>query len=130
MIEVQEALDLIDRFTSRSKSVKRPVNASLNGLVLAEEVFSTVNLPEFRQSSMDGYAINGVSDNYQVIGEVPAGSSDTFEIKPGEAVRIFTGARVPDSADRVRASSAPLRRECRIEQVPVRSAYSHGRSSA
>ena len=101
MIEVQEALDLIDRFTSRSKSVKRPVNASLNGLVLAKEVFSTVNLPEFRQSSMDGYAINGVSDNYQVIGEVPAGSSDTFEIEPGEAVRIFTGARVPDSADRV-----------------------------
>jgi len=101
MIEVQEALDLIDRFTSRSKSVRRPVDASLNGLILAEEVFSTVNLPEFRQSSMDGYAIKGISDNYQIIGEVPAGSINTFEIKSGEAVRIFTGARVPDSADRV-----------------------------
>ena len=101
MIEVQEALDLIDRFTSRSKSVRRPVDASLNGLILADEVFSTVNLPEFRQSSMDGYAINGIADNYQIIGEVPAGSSNTFEIKSGEAVRIFTGARVPDSADRV-----------------------------
>lgn len=101
MIEVQEALDLIDRFTSRSKSVRRSVDAGLNGLILAEDVFSTVNLPEFRQSSMDGYAINGVSDNYQIIGEVPAGSSNTFEIKSGEAVRIFTGARVPDSADRV-----------------------------
>lgn len=101
MIEVQEALDLIDRFTSRSKSVRRSVDADLNGLILAEDVFSTVNLPEFRQSSMDGYAINGVSDNYQIIGEVPAGSSNTFEIKSGEAVRIFTGARVPDSADRV-----------------------------
>jgi len=101
MIEVQEALDLIDRFTSRSKSVRRPVDASLNGLILAEEVFSTVNLPEFRQSSMDGYAINGIADNYQIIGEVPAGSSNTFEIRSGEAVRIFTGARVPDSADRV-----------------------------
>ena len=101
MIEVQEALDLIDRFTSRSKSVRRSVDASLNGLILAEQVFSTINLPEFRQSSMDGYAINGVSDNYQIIGEVPAGSSNTFEIKSGEAVRIFTGARVPDSADRV-----------------------------
>jgi len=101
MIEVQEARDLIDRFTSRSKSVRRPVDASLNGLILAEEVFSTVNLPEFRQSSMDGYAINGIADNYQIIGEVPAGSSNTFEIRSGEAVRIFTGARVPDSADRV-----------------------------
>ena len=101
MIEVQEALDLIDRFTSRSKSVRRSVDAVLNGLILAEDVFSTVNLPEFRQSSMDGYAINGVSDNYQIIGKVPAGSSNTFEIKSGEAVRIFTGARVPDSADRV-----------------------------
>lgn len=101
MIEVQEALDLIDRFTSRSKSVRRSVDASLNGLILAEEVFSRVNLPEFRQSSMDGYAINGIADNYHIIGEVPAGSSNTFEIKSGEAVRIFTGARVPDSADRV-----------------------------
>ena len=101
MIEVQEALDLIDRFTSRSKSVRRSVDAGLNGLILADEVFSTVNLPEFRQSSMDGYAINGIADNYQIIGEVPAGSSNTFEIKSGEAVRIFTGARVPDSADRV-----------------------------
>ena len=63
MIEVQEALDLIDRFTSRSKSVRRPVDARLNGLILADEVFSTVNLPEFRQSSMDGYAINGIADN-------------------------------------------------------------------
>jgi len=101
MIEVQEALHLIDRFTSRSKTVTQSVDARLNGLILAEEVFSTVNLPEFRQSSMDGYAINGVSDNYQIIGEVPAGSSNTFDIKSGEAVRIFTGARVPDSADRV-----------------------------
>ena len=67
MIEVQEALDLIDRFTSRSKSVRRPVHASLNGLILANEVFSKVNLPEFRQSSMDGYAVNGISDNYQPI---------------------------------------------------------------
>ena len=101
MIEVQEALDLIDRFTSRSKSVRRTVDASLNGLILAEEVYSTINLPEFRQSSMDGYAINGISDNYQIIGEMPAGSSDIFEIQSGEAVRIFTGALVPESADRV-----------------------------
>ena len=41
MIEVQEALDLIDRFTSRSKSVRRSVDAGLNGLILAEDVFSS-----------------------------------------------------------------------------------------
>jgi molybdopterin molybdotransferase len=70
--------------------------------VLAEDVFSSINMPPFRQSAMDGYALClHNSDTYQLIGEVKAGDEHNPVLRPGEAVRIFTGARVPDSADAV-----------------------------
>lgn len=102
MIEVQEALALIDRFAAESPEVSAEVDAGLNGAILAQNIFAPINLPEFRQSSMDGYALCGAgSKDYELIGEIPAGSPKTYTLKPGQAVRIFTGAAVPDSADRV-----------------------------
>lgn len=101
MIEVQQALDLVKKHTSTGRSISRPVSTSLRGFVLAEDIFSDVNLPEFRQSSMDGYALCGVHDSYEMVGEVAAGSAANFELANGQCVRIFTGAKVPDSADTV-----------------------------
>lgn len=102
MIEVQEALALIDRFAAESAEVSAEVNAALNGAILSQSIFAPINLPEFRQSSMDGYALcGGAPEGHELIGEIPAGSLNTYNLKPGQAVRIFTGAAVPDSADRV-----------------------------
>jgi molybdopterin molybdotransferase len=102
MIEVQEALALIDQFTAESPEVSAEVDAGLNGAVLAQSISAPINLPEFRQSSMDGYALCGdASQGHELIGEIPAGSAKTYTLEPGQAVRIFTGAAVPDSADRV-----------------------------
>ena len=57
-------------------------------------------MPPFRQSAMDGYALNlHEKDRYEIIGEVKAGSDYEPELKPGQAVRIFTGAMVPDTAN-------------------------------
>ncbi len=102
MIEVQEALALIDQFTAESPEVSAEVDAGLNGAVLAQSISAPINLPEFRQSSMDGYALCGTaSKGHELIGEIPAGSAKTYTLEPGQAVRIFTGAAVPDATDRV-----------------------------
>jgi len=59
-------------------------------------------MPPFRQSAMDGYALLlSTKNSYQIIGEVKAGDADGYLLKPGQGVRIFTGAPVPDTADTI-----------------------------
>ncbi len=101
MISVATALSIIsDVFYSRKTRIVLLKNA--NGLVLAEELISIINMPPFRQSAMDGYALLLHEKNsYQIIGEVKAGDSKNYALKPGQGVRIFTGARVPDLANTV-----------------------------
>lgn len=70
--------------------------------VLFEDVYSPINMPPFRQSAMDGYALClNNSKTYTIVGEVKAGDNYHSELKKGEAVRIFTGAPVPDTANAV-----------------------------
>ncbi|MDI5949763.1 molybdopterin molybdotransferase MoeA [Flavobacterium yafengii] len=102
MISVHSALELI---TNHVKSLPVEVMQleKANGFVLAEDIYAPENVPAFPQSSMDGYAFafdNNRSD-YKIVGEIAAGSKQTFELKQGEAVRIFTGAAVPLAADTV-----------------------------
>ena len=102
MISVERAIDIVDSNCHASQnSVTKPVMEAL-GYVLFEDVISPINMPPFRQSAMDGYALN-LSDNntYSIIGEVKAGDDYHPVLKVGEAVRIFTGAPVPDAANAV-----------------------------
>lgn len=88
-----------------------PVLTSLRdarGLVLAEQVLASRNLPPFDNSAMDGYAVRaddlaaqGVPTTLRVIGEVFAGDAAAEPVLPGTAVRIMTGAQVPSGADSV-----------------------------
>ena len=78
--------------------------------VLAEDIFSPINLPEFPRSTVDGFSIKA-KDTYgaseknpailQVIGEIPMGRISDIEIKGGEAVKVATGGMVPKGADAV-----------------------------
>lgn len=103
MIEVEQALSLIDAHATVLEVEHLAVGAALRGRVLAKAVLSPADLPSFRQSSMDGYALcfKAGASSYEVIGEVAAGSSEHYSLSPGQAVRIFTGARVPEDCDRV-----------------------------
>jgi molybdopterin molybdotransferase len=70
------------------------------GQILAEDIFSPIDLPPFRQSSMDGYAvIHSGPKRLKLLGEMPAGSRTHIPVEPGTAVRIFTGSAVPEGAD-------------------------------
>ncbi|ELJ8516211.1 bifunctional molybdopterin-guanine dinucleotide biosynthesis adaptor protein MobB/molybdopterin molybdotransferase MoeA [Vibrio cholerae] len=72
--------------------------------VLAREVFSPINVPAYRNSAMDGYALRGDDlerDSYRVVAEVLAGSHYAKTVELGEAVKIMTGAPMPLGADTV-----------------------------
>lgn len=58
-------------------------------------------MPEFDNSAMDGYALCGLYQEYKLVGEVAAGDSKEVLIGDGEAVRIFTGAKVPKNTSAV-----------------------------
>lgn len=104
MISVQEAKRIIDENVSSLPPVKMPLQ-KVAGLVLAEDVYATMDIPAFPQSSMDGYAFlfEGWKKNkrLKIVGEIAAGNNEKFTLAPGNAVRIFTGAAVPPGADTV-----------------------------
>lgn len=73
--------------------------------VLAEDIFSPINVPNFDNSAMDGYAISlqNFAENQPlvVIGKSFAGNPFNGKIGQGECVRIMTGAKVPENCDAV-----------------------------
>ncbi|MFD0863674.1 gephyrin-like molybdotransferase Glp [Sungkyunkwania multivorans] len=98
MITVEKALTLLEQNIFRTeRTVIIPLEKAL-GHTLATAIVSPINMPPFRQSAMDGYAIASLQKEFSVIGEIKAGDIDMPSIKANEAVRIFTGAPVPDDA--------------------------------
>ena len=100
MISIQEALQIVDEQQTLLKVHQLSVEESL-GFYIAEEIQAPFDLPSFDNSAMDGYAVCGISEHYEVIGEIQAGNISEFHLSAGEAVRIFTGAKVPSSASAV-----------------------------
>ncbi len=74
------------------------------GRVLAEDIISPVNVPQYKNSAMDGYAIRSDDvdrDSYQVVAEVMAGHAYDQSLQVGQAVKIMTGAPTPLNGDTV-----------------------------
>ncbi|MGY5513112.1 bifunctional molybdopterin-guanine dinucleotide biosynthesis adaptor protein MobB/molybdopterin molybdotransferase MoeA [Vibrio antiquarius] len=74
------------------------------GRVLAEHIISPVNVPQYTNSAMDGYAIRSDDvdrDSYQVVAEVMAGHAYDQPLEVGQAVKIMTGAPTPFNSDTV-----------------------------
>ncbi len=80
------------------------------GLVLAEQVTAPEAVPPFANTAMDGYAVRaadtlgaaeGTPVRLRVVGELAAGHAPTVPVSPGEAIRIMTGAPMPEGADAI-----------------------------
>ena len=74
------------------------------GQIVAHDILSPVNVPQHTNSAMDGYAIRGDDlerEHYAVVAHVMAGHSYDLPLEKGQAVRIMTGAAVPECADTV-----------------------------
>ena len=101
MISPEEAFSILDKLNYYKKIVALSL-LEARSHVLAETVFSSINMPPFRQATMDGFAVClHDSLQYEIVGEVKAGDFFTNELKSGQAVKIFTGAAVPNSTQAV-----------------------------
>ncbi len=109
MISVEEALEQVLSYVEVLEPERKPILDCL-GQVLTEDVYSTIDIPPLDNSAMDGYALRAEdtrgagesSPRYlAVVGEVAAGSLPTKKVKPGTAIRIMTGAPLPEGADAV-----------------------------
>ena len=104
MITVAEAKKIIEENTVALQPVKLSLQDAA-GKILAEDVYATIDIPAFPQSSMDGYAFlfSEWKQNKKLIleGEIAAGSNEKISLAPQKAIRIFTGAPVPSGADTV-----------------------------
>ena len=104
MISVAEALARIFALLKPLDTEVVPLREAA-GRVLAQAIIAKRDQPPFDASVMDGYGISDtapeVGARFTVVGEAAAGHAFDGHINPGEAVRIFTGARVPDGVERV-----------------------------
>jgi len=103
MISVEEAKRLLFAQVEKSKAVQVDISDAA-GCVLAEDIFSSIDLPSFDQSAMDGYAVATASENkkrFELVGEIKAGDTSSIHLQSGQAIRIFTGAALPKGADAI-----------------------------
>lgn len=102
MISVDTAKSLIQENT-KPLPLHKVTLAIAAGYTLGVDVYATIDIPAFQQSSMDGYAIRfqDSSISLDINGEMQAGTDQQFSLSPGQAARIFTGAPLPDGADTV-----------------------------
>lgn len=101
-LSVDDALKTILAGAKGPLSVERTPLAQGFGRTLAEDIFARRTQPPKALSAMDGYALRAEDQGpRKVIGESSAGRGYAGACGPGDAVRIFTGAPVPDGADTV-----------------------------
>jgi len=100
--------DALDRILSRIRPLAPREVPLLDavGRTLARDVVADRDVPPFRNSAMDGYAVRGADvatapARLRVVGAVAAGGVPDRAVGPGEAMRIMTGAPMPDGADTV-----------------------------
>ncbi len=107
--EVDTAWQWIDRHTPRLGSQVIDTEQAA-GRILASEVVAAIDVPAFDRSAMDGYALRGEETigaseynplTFRVIGQALPGQRFDGSVLPGQAVRIMTGAPMPDGADAV-----------------------------
>jgi len=102
MITVAEALEHLFALVSPLGTETVPL-AQAAGRVLAKDAVAQRTQPPFAASAMDGYGVRAaevaVGAKFTIIGESAAGHGFDGRVGPGEAVRIFTGAPVPEGVD-------------------------------
>jgi molybdopterin molybdotransferase len=106
MITVEEALRRVLASAATPLDGETVPLESAYGRVLARDVLSLRTQPPFPNSAMDGYAVRAADTaeapaTLTVIGESAAGRAFAVRVSPGQAVRIFTGAPMPEGADAI-----------------------------
>lgn len=101
MIPHKEALDIVLNSVSSTMSTEKiDFTKSLNR-ILAQDIFSDMNMPPFDKSAMDGYAcrMSDIHNELNVIEILPAGKVPENTIAANQCIKIMTGAIIPEGAD-------------------------------
>jgi molybdopterin molybdotransferase len=107
MMTVDEAVGIIAARVTQVEEVETVALKDADGRILASDISAPLPLPPFTNSAVDGYAVRsrdlpkGAEAAFAVRGRVQAGAPASGPIPPGEAIRIFTGAPMPEGADTV-----------------------------
>lgn len=110
MISVDEAQRIILDRVPMLPTQMAPLSET-TGLVLRQDIYADMDMPPFDRARMDGYALRAadvaaVPTQLRLIGQLAAGQQFEGQVGPGQAVRIMTGAPVPDGADAVQKVEA------------------------
>ncbi|MCG2587273.1 molybdopterin molybdotransferase MoeA [Rhodohalobacter sulfatireducens] len=100
MISIEQALKIVEQQEIERKTSDVDLDDS-HGFYLSEKISSPFDLPSFDNSAMDGYAVSGIYDYYEIVGEIAAGDTSEKSLQSGEAMRIFTGAKIPSNTTAV-----------------------------
>jgi molybdopterin molybdotransferase len=107
LLTIDEARARVLATVTALDAAELPIADAL-GRVLAEDVVAAHDVPGFANSAMDGFAIRGgpAGRTLRIVGESRAGAPSPVPVGDGEAVRISTGAALPDGADAILPAEA------------------------
>ena len=107
-IELELALQIIDESVNQISNTEKVNIEEARGRIIGEDIYAPINQPPFNRSPLDGYALKsedtlGASKNnpvkLKVVDEVFAGGNINTILKNKQAIRIMTGAEIPEGAD-------------------------------
>ena len=132
MVSVEQALEIVLRETPALPAEEVPLEDAL-GRVLARDVAADRDLPAFDRAAMDGYALRAADVRHapaalEVVGEVRAGEWPALAVGSGQAVRIMTGAPLPEGATAVQQVEK-TRRARRVPRDDPRARWPRDRTS-
>jgi molybdopterin molybdotransferase len=100
MIAFEKALEMVLTSVKLASTQQVKLQNSLDR-VLAEDIYSDIDMPPFNKSAMDGFAcrLQDLSNELEIVDEIPAGAVPSKTVRHNQCARIMTGAVVPGGAD-------------------------------
>ena len=114
LLTVGEAAERLRTRLGPTVGRERVALADARGRILAEPLTSRLDVPGYDNAAVDGYAFAHGQGHYRLAGRAAAGRPFAHPLRPGEAVRILTGAPVPEGADTV-----AMQEDCELDGETV-----------
>lgn len=133
LVSLEEAIRLVFEHRVPVRTERLPLENCL-GRLLTEDIRALVTLPPFDASAMDGYAVRfedvrAIGSKITLLGEVAAGQTNPFSIEQKQAVRVFTGAPLPEGADHILLQEHAVEKNGEISVNKVQEKPRHIRSA-
>ncbi len=101
MIKFEEAFEMVQQAVQNEQPVHKVKFTESLGRILAQDIYSDVDMPPFDKSAMDGFACKkqDLVKELEIIEVLPAGKTPQHIVNEGQCTKIMTGAMIPEGAD-------------------------------